>query len=361
MTITILAMLALAKATVANAISAAAAAAGHRPPLLDATPALDPLDRWLLSLLLLGMQAAIGLALPVALRLARSDRAVERRCQAVTAGWVQLIFLPFLLLLLLIPWTRDQSLNSDRLTALYRLAALAYAATITVIALAAQLPDQPGPLARLVDTLRALTLPQAVARAALLLWTVGGAWLVMDAFGLRPLGFSARIVRLTAIHFHYAAFIVPVIAAAVAAAHPSRPARLAAVVSALGAPATAVGITAVQFGAPLWLELLFALPMIGGGLLVASVHLGLAFGAGGRAPAPLNSSLRLVVRGLRLVVGLTLLGTMGLALAYAGRGLLPWSPTIPQMALWHGLGNLVGVAVCGLAACWLEGGGRSPA
>lgn len=348
---TILTMLALAKATVADA---AAGTARHLPPLLAAAPAVDPLDRGLQVLLLLGMLAALLGALPLALDLVGPSgaRAGRRWIPKAMAG----------LVLLTIASTsglgplRDQAGPGN--PTLYRACALAYALAVTGFALSAQVPDRIGPLADLVGYLRRLTLPQAVARAALLLWTVGGAWLVMDAFGLRPLGFSARIVRLTAIHFHYAAFIVPVIAAAVAAAHPSRPARLAAVVSALGAPATAVGITAVQFGAPLWLELLCALPMIGGGLLVASVHLGLAFSAGGRAPAPLNRSLRLIVRGLRLVVGLTLLGTMGLALAYAGRGLLPWSPTIPKMALWHGLGNLVGVALCGLAACWLEGGGR---
>lgn len=304
---------------------------------LAQTEASDPLSRGLLTLLLLGVFLALYRALPLAQDLARArgDGPAPSRGFAVRG-------LSLLTLLLL-----GLSAFAVDVTDLYRPFAVVYLLFVAAAALAAWRPAGARSPAALPRELRALTLPQAVARAALLLWTVGAAWLLIDAFGLRPMGFVASIVRLTAIHFHYAAFIVPVIAAHVARAQPSSLARAAAVVSVLGAPSTAIGITAVQRGAPLWLEALFALPMIGGALLVAAVHLRMAWAPPGRASSPL-------VRGLRLVVGLSLLGTMFLAAAYAGRGSLPWSPTIPQMALWHGVGNALGVAFCGLVACQLD-------
>jgi len=286
----------------------------------------DPLGRWLLLVLCGGIGLALILALPLAVAVGRPADAREPRWSATVVS---------------LPWAVALVFVALRL----EFATIPYAAFVAVIALSALLPvrragqGSPG--------LRSLTLPQAVARVALLLWSVGAAWFVMDAFGIAPLGFSPLVVRLTAIHFHYAAFIVPVIAAVLAATYPSALSRTAAVVSVLGAPSTAIGITAAQLGAPHWVETLFALPMIAGALLVGAVHLGLALGAGG------TTSPRLV-RVLRLVVGATLLGTMGLAAAYAARGWLPWAPTIPQMALWHGIGNAVGVALCGLLACWLD-------
>lgn len=296
-----------------------------------------PTDLWsrgLLTLLGTGIALALLLALPLAVALARPTDARDPRWSATVAG---------------LPWTVTLAfvLSGLLVTARWRLvfAAIAYAVFVAVVALSA-LP-LPRPEGHGSPRSRSLTLPQVVASAALLLWPIGAAWFVMDAFGIAPLGFSPLVVRLTAIHFHYAAFIVPVIATVVAATYPSALSRTAAVISVLGAPSTAIGITAAQLGAPHWVETLFALPMIAGALLVGAVHLVLALGAEG-ATSPLP------VRVLRLVVGATLLVTMGLAAAYAGRGWLPWAPTIPQMALWHGIGNAVGVALCGLLACWLD-------
>jgi hypothetical protein len=200
---------------------------------------------------------------------------------------------------------------------------------------------------------RADLVADLVLRAAFILWLVGTVWLVIDGYQLTPLGFSPLIVRLTAVHFHFAGFILPVIAATLARAYPSRLANAAAVVALLGVPSTAIGITATQLGAPHVVEALLALPMIAGALLVAAVHLGLAFG-----PRNLEAPMRVVA--LRAVVGVTLIATMALALVYALRGWLPWSPTIPQMALWHGIGNAFGVATCGLIACWLDPATQPP-
>lgn len=206
------------------------------------------------------------------------------------------------------------------------------------------------------DVAPAAVLPMQIMRASLVLWTIASVWLAIDGFQLTPLGFPPLIVRLTAIHFHYAGFILPVIAATLARAYPSRLANAAAVAAVLGVPSTAIGITAAQLGAPHIVEALFALPMVAGALLVAAVHLGLAFRAGRGGTVAVPTSARV----LRGIVAVTLLATMALALAYALRGWLPWSPTIPQMAMWHGIGNAFGVATCGLVACWLDPATQPP-
>ena len=45
-------------------------------------------------------------------------------------------------------------------------------------------------------------------RAAFLFLPVGAAWAVADRLGWQPMGFQATIVLLTAVHFHYAGFLL---------------------------------------------------------------------------------------------------------------------------------------------------------
>ena len=54
--------------------------------------------------------------------------------------------------------------------------------------------------------------------AGLVYLAVGGVWTVIARAGLRPLGFPDLIVLLTAVHFHYAGFALPVLAGLVARA-----------------------------------------------------------------------------------------------------------------------------------------------
>ena len=48
--------------------------------------------------------------------------------------------------------------------------------------------------------------------AGLLYLPVGGIWLTLSRYGASPLGFGDTIVLLTAVHFHYAGYAVPVLA-----------------------------------------------------------------------------------------------------------------------------------------------------
>jgi hypothetical protein len=104
-------------------------------------------------------------------------------------------------------------------------------------------------LAGLIDIVdRRSIRPQPLLPAAALgFLSVGGAWLVASRAALHPLGFSAPIVELTAVHFHYAGFAATMMAALAlhALQHASRARRAAAafgVLSMLGTPLTAAGI-----------------------------------------------------------------------------------------------------------------------
>ena len=70
--------------------------------------------------------------------------------------------------------------------------------------------------------------------AALGYLAFGSVWLFLSAVGARPLGFPGVIVELTAVHFHFAGFAAPLVAAATAAALQGRRPRAAAVARAGG-------------------------------------------------------------------------------------------------------------------------------
>lgn len=48
--------------------------------------------------------------------------------------------------------------------------------------------------------------------AGLLYVTVGSGWLLISRFGMNPLGFGDQIVFFTSVHFHYAGFVLPILA-----------------------------------------------------------------------------------------------------------------------------------------------------
>lgn len=310
-------------------------------------PRGDTLSTWLTALLAAGMALVVTLALPLAVAGADVEGAGEVRWTAT------IVMLPAVVVALSALWRLG--LPPAWSTVAIRVGYAVLVAVVASSAIAGHWADSadgtnsaPHGARSIVGAARAPgALLPCVMRGALALWLAAAVWAVIDRSGWAPLGFAPLIVRLTAIHFHVAGVVVPVIAAAVARAYPSRLADAAAVLAVAGVPATAAGITAVQLGAPPAVEAVLALPMIAGALLVAAVHLAVASGsAGATAPA--------VVRALRAIVGVTLLATIGLAAAYAARAAGLWAPTIPAMVRWHGVGNIVGVGLCGLVACWLD-------
>ena len=177
--------------------------------------------------------------------------------------------------------------------------------------------------------------------AGLVFFAVGGAWTLADRFGLHPLGFGTDIVQLTAIHFHYAGLVLPVVTGCVLREFAGS--RLAAAAGwgvLAGVPLVAAGITRTQLGGGTGGELLAALVLAPAAMLVGVYQLRLA---GQRRWPP-------VVQALWIVAGTALLGGMTLALLYAARGQalpLPWL-NIPWMRALHGTANALGFALCGL-------------
>src|SRR5262249_31700122 len=82
--------------------------------------------------------------------------------------------------------------------------------------------------------------------AGLVYVAVGGAWAVLDRLGTRPLGFESVIVLLTAIHFHYAGFVLPIVTGLAIREVGGRVAWGAGVGVIVGVPVVAAGITATQ-------------------------------------------------------------------------------------------------------------------
>jgi len=171
--------------------------------------------------------------------------------------------------------------------------------------------------------------------AALAFLAVGGGWTLLARAGIRPLGFSAAIVLLTGIHFHYAGFALPLATGLAARRRSGGPARAAAWGVILGVPAVAVGITASQLGAMPGVEAAAAVWMAAAGLLAAWLHLALAL----RPGAPGAARLLWLVAGAALVFGMPFAALYGLRGAHA----LPLD--LPTMRALHGTVLALGFGV----------------
>lgn len=196
-------------------------------------------------------------------------------------------------------------------------------------------------------------LPLLCRDTGLIYAAVGAAWLMADRLGLHPLDFDESIVLLTAIHFHYAGLIVPVLTGFALGLLPgSRLVTLIGVGVIAGVPAVAVGITASQFHLDPRIELVAALLMALSGLGLAALHL--LLGLQQRRPV--------AVRCLWVVAGCSLTAGMLLAVLYGVRNFFhpwPWLD-IPWMRALHGSINALGFGFCGVLGWWLLRG-RPPA
>jgi len=173
--------------------------------------------------------------------------------------------------------------------------------------------------------------------AALLFLPVGGGWAVISRFGMRPQDFSHAIVLLTAVHFHYAGNLLPVMASLVVRAAEKQTSRLdnlilAAIIA--GVPLVGVGISLSP-----QIEVAAALLLTLGCSLLAVRQFQAAFAS--------RNSTQLTLLG---VSSLSLLSAMVLAALYAvgeftGEQLL----SIPTMIRTHGAANAIGFVTCGLA------------
>jgi hypothetical protein len=183
--------------------------------------------------------------------------------------------------------------------------------------------------------------------AGLVFIAVGGGWTLADRLGLHPLGFGTDIVQLTAVHFHFAGLVLPIVAGLVLREFPvSRVASAGGWGVLAGVPLVAIGITATQFGYGHAAEFFAALVLAPSAMIIAALQLCLA----------VQNRWPMKVRVLWSVAGTSLLFGMSLALLYAARayGLpLRWLD-IPWMRALHGTANALGFALCAMIGWWIS-------
>jgi hypothetical protein len=168
---------------------------------------------------------------------------------------------------------------------------------------------------------------------------VGGGWAVLSRFGARLLDFSDVIVQATAVHFHYAGFVLPIMVGLAGRKFRDDWSRIPAVGVVVGVPLVAVGITLSAFGIR-WPEWLAAWFLVAPCLLVAGLQFQLAI----QAASWLG-------RGLFAISALSLAFAMVLAAVYALGSY--WETNwldIPHMLPYHGAVNALGFALPGLLA-----------
>ena len=144
---------------------------------------------------------------------------------------------------------------------------------------------------------------------------------------------------LTAVHFHYAGFALPLATGLALERSKDGAAPLAGFGVVAGVPLVAAGITATQLGSGPILECVAAWVLALGGAASAWLHLSLALGSAERASARIAWG----------IAGVALAASMVLAALYGARSYLTigWLD-IPSMRVLHGTTNAFGFALCGL-------------
>jgi hypothetical protein len=184
-------------------------------------------------------------------------------------------------------------------------------------------------------------LPENAISVALLYLPIGGAWFLAERSGLAPLRFGGVIAFLTAIHFHFAGFIAPLIIGMIGRSIPATAAwarRLYAVAAPgviAGPPLVALGITFSS-----------GLEVVSASVLAFCITLAAVVAIGPVASAVADRRARLLLR----VGSVASVAAMLLALAYAiSTALSATLISIPTMAISHGVLNAL-FAFCGLLA-----------
>jgi hypothetical protein len=165
---------------------------------------------------------------------------------------------------------------------------------------------------------------------------VGASWLVLARMGQRPLDYEHAIVHATAVHFHYAGFVLPILALQWVHVAPSRERVMVLTALLLGVPLVAAGITLSAFAIH-WPELI---------AVCFFFTACIAF-----AIAQLRFAITTSPRWLLIASSLSLLVAMSFALAYGVRNYVPadWLD-IPLMLRTHGPIQVFGFALSGVVA-----------
>jgi hypothetical protein len=168
---------------------------------------------------------------------------------------------------------------------------------------------------------------------------VGATFALTHRLGLRPFDFPATIILLTAIHFHFAGFVLPIAGALAFRRRPARSTAVALGVLIVGIPLTAVGFLGLSIAG--WV----------GSMLVAAGSLAVGVATwlvAGRLATPTS-------RSLARIAALSLFVTKPMAVVYATGLVLgtTWLD-LSTMARVHGTLNALGFAVPAMTAWMLD-------
>lgn len=276
-------------------------------------------EGWTLVLLLLAVLVLVPLALDLFIERHDAPQAIK------WLGWVRLAHLPAGALLALACWL-PSGIGAGLL-------ALPWLAVTALLAATGVVRSLRHGFARPLDRL--------CTDAALMFMMIGGLWVLADRLGVRPMSFDAAIVALTAVHFHYAGFLLPLFTGLVGRQMPeSRFVARAAVGVVLGVPAVAVGITVSQLGWGSGVETAAGLGLALAGAVVAILHVRLAT----EPTFSLAARMLLGIAGVSLFFGMVFAGLYAIRMHAAP---LPWLG-IPQMRALHGTLNALGFGLCGV-------------
>ena len=173
--------------------------------------------------------------------------------------------------------------------------------------------------------------------AAMLFLPIGAVWAVLSRGGWQPLHFPAVIVLLTAVHFHYAGFAIPLMAGELVRYRRDWASKGLLLAVLLGVPLVAIGISTTQLGGPREIELSAALLLASTGIVLGMGNLQVGY------------RLKHFSGGLLVLSGLSLIVALSWSALYAaGQYGLIDRINIPFMVHWHGAINAAGAALCGL-------------
>jgi hypothetical protein len=178
---------------------------------------------------------------------------------------------------------------------------------------------------------------------------IGCAWLVASRLGLSPMGFQEPIVLLTAVHFHFAGFGAPLLAAAAGKATEKKSIALRRIFKVFAAGVLAgPGLLAAGFVIGPHFKLAMA-------LVVAASEVGLAlfFLASVGALRPRLAQVLVSFSAASVLFAMVLAGVWAI-------GEFPLQPFVhlDQMARFHGAANAFGFVLCGLLG-WTLAASRS--
>jgi hypothetical protein len=179
--------------------------------------------------------------------------------------------------------------------------------------------------------------------AASLFLPVAAAWAFADRLDFRPFNFDATITLLTAAHFNYAGFILPILTGLILPKFKNIWAKTFGLGIIIGVPLVAIGITTSHFLLPEIIETVSVTILASSAFGIGFLHFFLAF------------KTKRKTRGLFALSGLALMAGMTLAIGYGWRYYVPISfLSIPWMYAVHGTLNALGFALPGVLGWFMS-------